>query len=93
MSSAAPQKFFVAVDDRASSVDALHEAVKLRHVDTHLSVVTFLEHGQKPIDAPDVPSRALPERFELYLTPRLAKTHWDVQQVRGLLWNLFVCAD
>jgi hypothetical protein len=80
--SSAPDRFLVAVDDRVSSMDALREAVRLRHADTHLSVVNFVKFDEDPVEVPDTPSRALTERFELYLTPRIASSHWEISQVR-----------
>lgn len=81
MSGATPsRKFFIAVDANASSLDALAEAVRLRHADDFLSVVNFVEYGKTAEDVSDTPSRRLMERFELYLTPRIAHSHWEAVQ-------------
>lgn len=75
MSAPAGHKFCVAVDDRPSSVDALHEALRLRHPADFIHVVNFVEAGATA-DA----SSPLCESFSLYLIPRLAKSHWTVEQ-------------
>ena len=81
MSGSGPaRKFFVAADDNPSSMDALNETVRLRHAEDDILVVNFYPHGTLPKEYGDVPSRRLTERFELFLTPRIGKSHWNVVQ-------------
>jgi nucleotide-binding universal stress UspA family protein len=74
-----PRKFFVAVDANSSSIDALNETVRLRHAEDFINVTHFVDTGKEPVDVADTPSRRLLERFELFLTPRIGKSHWNVE--------------
>lgn len=78
-------KFLVGVDDRDSSMNALMETLRLRHASDHVTVVNFFDDDMRSPDAAtQAARRALVERFEVQLIPRLGHALWTVEQV-GLL--------